>query len=212
MLDVGHADTGTSAKVEGNLYDYRKQHDSFDLFIGDDFRGVSDVLRDEVGVAKLNAPNMAFITEDAGKLGPVDATDFNPIQSFAMGGLGNGWGSGLYRFTDADLAGFPIRAADLAPHFDTLTGEIGISGADDDLAPYFGETAGLLPPLRLSYNANKVYRGYLRQRDRLRRRGVVVGRPRLGVLSVEKDGRSACDYSNTEFWQDAPYLYTPRSP
>ena len=31
----------------------------------------------------------------------------------------------------------------------------------------------------------------------------------MGVLSVEKDGRPACNYSNTEFWQDAPYLYTP---
>ena len=107
MLDVGRTASGAGPVVAGNLYDYRKQHDSFDLFIGDDLAGVSDVLRDEVGVAKLNAPNMAFITQDAGTLGPVEAVDFDPIQSFALGGLGNGWGSGLYRFTDADLAGFP---------------------------------------------------------------------------------------------------------
>ena len=209
LLDVGHTDPGTGPKVEGNLYDYRKQHDTFDLFIGETYRGVADVLKDEVGVAKLNAPNMAFITRDAETLSPVETTDFDPIQSFALGGLGNGWGAGLYRFTDAELAGFPIRAADLAPHFDALTSEIGISGADDDLAPYFGDTAGLLPPLKLSHNAEKVYAGYRRKRQALARRGVVLGRPRLGVLSIEKDGRAACDYSNTEFWQDAPYLYTP---
>jgi len=209
MLDVGQAGPGGSPKVEGNLYDYRKAHDSFDLFIGDDFRGVSDVLRDEVGVAKLNAPNMAFITEGAETLGPVDAIDFDPIQSFALGGLANGWGAGLYRLNDADLAGFPIRAADLAQHFDTLTAEIGISGADDDLTPYFGDTAGLLPPLKLSHNAARVLAGYRGKRAALGRRGIVLGRPRLGVLSVERDGRPACDYSNTEFWQDAPYLYTP---
>jgi choline dehydrogenase-like flavoprotein len=209
MLDVGHSDSGAGPKVEGNLYDYRKQHDTFDLFIGEGFQGLADVLQDEAGVAKLNAPNMAFITRDAKSLSPVETTDFDPIQSFALGGLANGWGSGLYRFTDADLAGFPIRAADLAPHFDALTHEIGISGADDDLAPYFGETAGLLPPLRLSHNAEKVYAGYRGKREALARRGLVLGRPRLGVLSVAKDGRAACDYSNTEFWQDAPYLYTP---
>ena len=209
LLDVGHTDSGNTAKVKGNLYDYRKRHDTFDLFIGEEFQGVRDVLTDEVGVAKLNAPNMTFITRDAETLSPVETTDFDPIQSFALGGLGNGWGAGLYRFTDADLAGFPIRAADLAPHFDALTAEIGISGADDDLTPYFGEAAGLLPPLRLSYNAEKVYAGYRRKRETLARRGVILGRPRLGVLSVEKDGRAACDYSNTEFWQDAPYLYTP---
>jgi len=209
MLDVGHSDPGAGPKVEGNLYDYRKQHDTFDLFIGAGFQGVSDVLKDEVGVAKLNAPNMAFITQDAETLSPVETIDFDPIQSFARGGLGNGWGAGLYRFTDDDLAGFPLHAADLAPHFDVLTGEIGISGADDDLAPYFGATAGLLPPLKLSHNAEKVYAGYRRKRETLARRGLVLGRPRLGVLSVAKDGRAPCDYSNTEFWQEAPYLYTP---
>ena len=209
MLDVGHSDPGVGPKVQGNLYDYRKRHDTFDLFIGEEFQGVADVLKDEVGVAKLNAPNMTFITQAAETLSPVETTDFDPIQSFALGGLGNGWGSGLYRFTDDDVAGFPIRAVDLAPYFDALTGEIGISGADDDLAPYFGATTGLLPPLKLSYNAEKVYASYRRKRQTLAGRGVVLGRPRLGVLSVEKDGRAACDYSNTEFWQDAPYLYTP---
>lgn len=208
MLDVGH--TGDkAAAVDGNLYDYRKAHDTFDLFIGADFSGVADVLKDEVGVAKLNAPNMAFITRDAAALSPVEAVDFDPIQSFALGGLGNGWGAGLYRFVDADLAGFPLRAADLAPYFDLLTAEIGISGADDDLTPCFGDPAGLLPPLDLSYNAGKVMAGYRRKREALARRGLLLGRPRLGVLSVEKDGRPACNYSNTEFWQDAPYLYTP---
>jgi nucleoside-diphosphate-sugar epimerase len=43
----------------------------------------------------------------------------------------------------------------------------------------------------------------------MRRAGIVMGRPRVGALSVEHDGRTACDYSNTEFWQDQPYLYTP---
>ena len=209
LLDVGHTDPGSAARVTGNLYDYRKAHDTFDLFIGDELSGVRDVLTDEAGVAKLNAPNMAFITRDAAALSPVETSDFDPIQSFALGGLGNGWGSGLYRFTDDDLADFPIGAADLAPHFDALTGEIGISGADDDLTPYFGGAAGLLPPVRLSFNAERVYAGYGRKRAALARRGIVLGRPRLGVLTTEKDGRAACDYSNTEFWQEAPYLYTP---
>ncbi len=197
------------ARAEGNLYEHRRHHDTFDLFIGQDFRGITDVLEDQVGIAKLNAPNMAFITRNAQALSPVSAAGFDPIQSFALGGLANGWGAGLYRFVEADLAGFPIGAADLAPHFDRLTDEIGISGAEDDLAPFFGDLCGMLPPLALSYNAAKCYRAYGRRRAGLAGRGVIIGRPRLGVLSVERDGRPACDYSNTEFWQDAAYLYTP---
>ncbi len=209
MLDVGVRPKENAPRAEGNLYEWRRHHDSFDLHIGDDWRGVSDVITGETGIAKLNAPNAAFVTQDAVALSPVDATDFDAIQSFAFGGLANAWGAGLYRFVDADLEGFPIRAADLDPYADILTREIGISGADDDLTSFFGDASGLLPPLRLSHNAAQVLARYQRVRHRLRERGIFLGRPRVGALSVPYDGRPAADYSNTEFWQDQPYLYTP---
>lgn len=209
MLDVGIRPDENAPRAKGNLYEWRRHHDSFDLHIGDDLRGVSDVITGETGIAKLNAPNAAFVVQDAVALSPVDATDFDAIQSFAFGGLANAWGAGLYRFVDADLEGFPIRAADLDPYADVLTHEIGISGADDDLTPFFGDASGLLPPLRLSHNAAQVWARYQRARHRLRERGIFLGRPRVGALSVPYDGRPAVDYSNTEFWQDQPYLYTP---
>jgi choline dehydrogenase-like flavoprotein len=208
VIDVGRA-PDRNARAEGNLYDWRERNDSFDLHIGADFAGVRDILTGENGVAKLNAPNSRYVVRDAERLSPVEAIHFDPIQSFALGGLGNAWGAGLYRFVDADLAGFPIRAADLDPYADALTGEIGIGGAGDDLSPYFGASEGLLPPLRLSRNAAQVHEAYKRKRQRLRDAGVALGRPRVAALSRPHDGRSACDYSNTEFWQEQPYLYTP---
>jgi choline dehydrogenase-like flavoprotein len=209
MLDVGITPSEPSPRAKGNLYEWRQGHDSFDLQIGADLRGVSDVLTGQVGVAKLNAPNATFVTAKAQRFSPVDAVNFDPIQSFAFGGLGNAWGAGLYRFVDADLAGFPIRPADLDPYADVLTREIGISGADDDLSPYFGSPAGLQPPLALSHNAAAVLARYGRNRLGLNRGGVFLGRPRIAALSAPLDGREAVDYSNTEFWQDQPYLYTP---
>jgi choline dehydrogenase-like flavoprotein len=208
MLDVGRVGDG-GARAEGNLYDWRARSDSFDLHIGSDFSGVRDVLTGESGVAKLNAPNSRYVVRDAERLSPVDSVHFDPIQSFALGGLGNAWGAGLYRFVDADLAGFPIKAADLDPYADALTREIGIGGAGDDLTPYFGTAEGLLPPLRLSRNAGQVYATYKRKRQGLRDAGIVMGRPRVAALSRPHDGRAPCDYSNTEFWQEQPYLYTP---
>lgn len=209
LLDVGIRPHEDGPRAEGNLYEWRKHHDSFELHIGDDLHGLNDLLTGETGIAKLNAPNAAFVTQDAVALSPVDATDFDAIQSFAFGGLANAWGAGLYRFVDTDLEGFPIRAADLAPYADVLTREIGISGADDDLTPFFGDASGLLPPLRLSHNAAQVLARYQRARHRLREQGIFLGRPRVGALSVPYDDRPAVDYSNTEFWQDQPYLYTP---
>lgn len=209
MLDVGIRPGKPVPRAEGNLYEWRRRHDSFDLHIGDDFRGVGDVLTAANGIAKLNAPNAAFVVQDAAALNPIDTTDFDPIQSFAFGGLANAWGAGLYRFMDADLAGFPIRAAELDPYADVLTREIGLSGADDDLTPFFGTAASLLPPLRLSFNAARVLARYQRVRQQLTHRGIFLGRPRVGALSVPYDGRPPVDYSNTEFWQEQPYLYTP---
>ncbi len=142
MLDVGvqpgEQDRGSTATCTSGA----QRHDSFDLHIGSDFSGVSDVVTGETGIAKLNAPNSRYVTERAAELSPLDAEHFQAMQSFALGGLGNAWGAGLYRFVDADLAGFPIRAADLDPYADVLTREIGISGAGDDLAPYFGSLGG----------------------------------------------------------------------
>lgn len=213
MLDAGLTPTpdgrGRGPRVEGNLYDWRKTHDSFDLHIGADFSGVNDLLTGETGIAKLNAPNIAYVVRQADRLSPVDAAGFAPVQSFTFGGLANAWGAGLYRFTDADLAGFPLRAADLDPYADVLTREIGISGADDDLRPYFGDAAGVLPPLALAHNAGRVLNSYTRERTVLNAQHIFMGRPRVGALSVPHDGRPAVDYSNTEFWQEQPYLYAP---
>ena len=203
------ARSSAQTRADGNLYEWRERNDSFDLHIGRDFSGVRDILTGESGVAKLNAPNSRYVVEDASRLSPVDATHFDPIQSFALGGLGNAWGAGLYRFVDADLAGFPIRAANLDPYADVLTREIGIGGAGDDLSPYFGSSDNLLPPLQLSRNADQVYNAYRRKRQGLREAGILMGRPRVAALSRPHDGRTVCDYSNTEFWQDQPYLYTP---
>jgi choline dehydrogenase-like flavoprotein len=209
VVDVGHTAAASPTRATDNLYAYRRHHDSFDLHIGQELTGLANVFSDHETVAKLNAPNMRFVTAGADQLGPLDQFHFDAIQSFAMGGLGNAWGAGLYRFLDRDLADFPIGASDLEPYFDILTAEIGISGIEDDLAPYFGSTQGLLPPLTLSHNAARVYERYQRRREKLNGRGLTLGYPRLGVLSVARDGRPGYDYSNLEFWQEQPYLYTP---
>jgi choline dehydrogenase-like flavoprotein len=209
MLDVGYQDDGQAPRVEGNLYSYRARHDSFDLHIGADYRGLAGVLTGEAGIAKLNAPRMAFVTRDATMLSPLSQREFQAIQSFALGGLGNAWGAGLYRWIPADLQDFPIALTELEPYFDKLTREIGISGADDDLTEFFGDPSALQPPLELSHNGRRVALAYRRRRKALRAKRIYLGRPRAGVLTVPKDERPACDYSNLEFWQSQPYVYTP---
>ena len=56
----------------------------------------------------------------------------------------------MYRFNERDLDGFPISTEDLEPFYEELTAHIGICGKTDDLEPYFGNSKGLLPPMRVS--------------------------------------------------------------
>ena len=210
LLDVGYQ-SGEEKNIEENFYAYGAQNDSFALTIGHNFEGLYNLDASHKAIpAKLCAPNMGFVIQKAGELGPVRGKNFSAVQSFAKGGLANAWGAGLYRYTENELDGFPLQLAELNPYYDKLTGLIGICGQEDDLAFSFGSAADLQRPLRLSRNAAILHRHYQRKREKFNRQGVFVGRPRLGILTEDKDGRAACDYSNLEFWQaNLPYIYTP---
>jgi choline dehydrogenase-like flavoprotein len=210
ILDVGFTRPAEPPAARENLYDFRRRQDSFGLLVGENYQNLYNLLNGEDIPVKLTAPHAEFVTRDAQALSPTDERDFHAVQSFAAGGLANAWGAGLYRFTDQDLEGFPIRASDLEPYFDKLTQEIGISGASDDLAPFFGSDRYLLPPVRLSFNANRIYQSYIRQKRRSQVDGFTLGLPRIGVLTEQYHGRPACEYNNLEFWQDLPCLYTPK--
>jgi hypothetical protein len=210
MVDVGFMPP-TETPVKKNLYEFCAENDCFELIIGSNFEGLRNLDREQKTVpAKLTAPRLSFVTERSQELSPARETNFSLVQSFAQGGLANAWGAGVMRFTSRDLDGFPLKAHELTPYYDRLTEEMGISGENDDLTPYFGQDHLLQRPLRLSENASALYRKYLEKKEKLNRKGIFIGRPRLAVLTEETEGRMACEYNNLEFWQPhLPYLYYP---
>src|SRR5690606_10326772 len=140
---------------------------------------------------KLKQPGLRFIIERAEELAPVSTQNFAGLISLARGGLANGWGAGVYRFTDTDLAGFPFGAQDLAPFYDALSVELGIAGAQDDLTPWFGEDAALLPPLPCTALAAQLLERYAARRAELTGAGLHLGHTRLAVLTRPHRGRPA---------------------
>jgi choline dehydrogenase-like flavoprotein len=204
MIDVGF-EPSQEEEVQQNLYDFCEKEDSFDLLIGQNFEGLHNLDRKKKNIpAKLVAPRMRFVTDHSDKFSPVKEHNFQLIQSFAQGGLANAWGAGLMRYTKRDLEGFPIEEADLSPYYDRLTKEISISGENDDLTPFFGRNNLLQQPLELSINTFEILKNYKKKKKKLNENGVFLGRPRLGVLSEDIEGRQSCGYNNLEFWQ--PHL------
>ena len=133
--------------------------------------------------------------------------------SAAAGGMANIWGGQLMRFTAADLAAagdWPISASELAPYYADLEEEIGLSGEDDDMASYFGPVSALMAPPPLVPAAAHLMRRYQGRRVRRVAGRLLLGRPRLAVLTRRYRERAAYPFGETEFFTCGHAgIYTP---
>jgi choline dehydrogenase-like flavoprotein len=117
---------------------------------------------------------------------------FDPLVSFARGGLAEAWTGGSYELRDADLAEFPFAAADLQPHYATVARRIGITGERDDLERFSPFTAGYDTPLPIDVHSARLLDAYARRRRDVNTLGVYLGRSRVAVLSRDRGERGAC--------------------
>lgn len=201
MLDVGRADAHYAALIPDAPFSElrRTDPDQHRYFLGDSFEGVP------FGGTRVGAqltPPRSFIVKDADVLTPLETSTFSKFESLALGGLAAGWGAVAVQFDDRDLAGFPIRLRDLAPHYERVSTRVGISGARDDLLPHYGDCASLLPPLEEDANGRRILERYAEIRARLNAKGLYLGRPRLAVLSRDLGGRRAQTYHDMDFYAD----------
>jgi choline dehydrogenase-like flavoprotein len=209
LLDVGHRPQAMP-DLPGNLYALRQQRDDlFEELIGSEFEGLHNIYKRNISL-KLKAPFMSYIVRDWERLMPVQSPNFEAVASFALGGLANAWGAGVFRFAPRDLDGFPIDAGDLEPFYNEIAAHIGISGARDDLEPYFGAEPQLLPPMRISLLASDILERYRARKACLQQQGITIGRSRLAVLTVAHNGRTPYTYDNLEFYRPYdPAIYNP---
>jgi len=189
-----------ATSLDGNLYDLRKRQSLFAETVGTRFESLAWMDGPELS-PKVKSPLLRPVFMRPPSAPDVVSADFVPLLSYAIGGLANAWGAQVYRFDDADLAGFPLRAADLDPFYDEITQHIGISGREDDLARFHGSARGLQPPLELSAVGREILDRYTRRAKVFQRQGIYLGHPRLAVLTRDHGDRRACTYDNLEFFQ-----------
>jgi choline dehydrogenase-like flavoprotein len=209
MLDVGYEAGGERLPAE-NLHVLRtRERDLSAALLGEHFESLHNVDRSYLS-PKLKAPLMRFITEMPPGERDVITHGFAAVRSYAKGGLANAWGAGVFRYDEHDLAGYPVSAAELDPFYDDITKHVGISGAADDLAKYFGSTEHLQPTLPLGRVATRLLRRYQRRRARFNARGISLGHLRSAILTQPHRGREAHTVRNQEFYQpNIPSVYHP---
>lgn len=211
LLDAGYTPPPVPDGFRGDLYDLRARgEDLFPSLVGERFESLVNLFSPAKTNLKLKSPYMNYIIRDWERLAPMAAQAFEGVISLAKGGLANGWGAGVYRFTDEDLAEFPFGYEALAAEYDALTEHVGVSGANDDLQPWFHKDEGLMPPMRLSRMAADLLERYERRRGDFNAQGVYLGRARLAVLTREHRGRAAYVPEHMEFFRPGiPAVYTP---
>lgn len=211
MLDAGIEPPASPPPLDDNLHALRRSgKDKHVLGEEPSLEGLDHIFRPAPSL-KLKAPRTRFVISDSHRLSPVDSSSFVPAISHARGGLANAWGAGVYRFTAADMEGFPFDASELTPYYDRVAGEIGISGsALDDLTQEFGTEPGLQPPVRLSPNSARLLSNYTARRREFQETGIRLGRARLAVLTEPFRNRTAYQYRNLEFFETRdPAVYNP---
>ncbi|GAB4389151.1 GMC family oxidoreductase [Albidovulum sp.] len=102
--------------------------------------------------------------------------------SHAVGGLSNLWGAAVLPYAASDMAGWPISAADLAPHYRAVAQLMPIAGRSDELEALFDALpmAGrrpIAPPPQAAELLARIARG----RQRLARHGLTAGAARQAV-------------------------------
>ncbi|HEY2804491.1 MAG TPA: GMC oxidoreductase [Gemmatimonadales bacterium] len=207
MLDVGHESPPPVA--QGATFDELKERldDPVGYLLGSDFQGVTLPGSGEFyGLPPSKdfvlAPRREYVLKEWG---------FASLASFGRGGLAEAWTGGVYPWTDAELADFPFGYQDLLPHYEEVARRIGISGAVDDLAPFFPSHADLQSPLRLDVHSERLLATYASRRDSFRAGGCFAGRSRIAVLTAQHEDRGPCTYLGRCLW-GCPHaaLYTPR--
>lgn len=208
ILDVGFRAPKLPYELKQNLYDLKKNTaDLSAVLLGEKFESLDNLVSPFIS-PKLKGPFLKFVTRDWRQLSPINSSDFEGLLSFAEGGLSNAWGSGVYRYSDRELKDFPIKAIDLNPFYDRLTSEIGISGCDDELTPFFGSTQGLLPPIELDRLSSDLFTRYSRKKHLISQEGIYIGKPRVALLTEALGERRPYDYHGLEFFKpNDPAIY-----
>lgn len=207
MLDVGRTKPEPVRPDDGFRELKRGLDDPAAYFLGDDFSGM--LWPGAPGEYYGFPPHKRVLFRGHERF-VVEARGFEPLSSFARGGLAEAWTGGAFPFNDQELADWPIGYRDLEPYYGRVAERIGIGGADDDLARFLPVHAHLGAPLDLDEHSRRLLEGYARKRAAINGLGVWLGRSRTATLAADTGDRRGCTYLGRCLWgcpRDA--LYTP---
>ena len=133
------------------------------------------------GVPEKRVFGSDFPFRNVGQLGGVTVANGAPTSliSSAYGGFSNVWGSQIMPFTTSIFESWPVSAAVMRRHYETILRQIPFAGEEDDLAADFPL---MRPPVALpamSPRSLRVLNAYEKSRSKINDRGITIGKARL---------------------------------
>lgn len=208
MLDVGHAKPApvnpqdTFNDLKTNLSDPVK------YFLGQKYEAV--VHPGSEGEYYGFPPNKSYVFSKPPAF-KLKSQGFEPLFSFAQGGLAETWTGGVYPLNDQELKHFPFSYSDIEPYYGEVAKRIGITGIKDDLARFYPVHENLMEPLRLDEHSQRLLTAYEKNKGYLNTKlNCYMGRARVATLSADRNGRKGCTYTGRCLWGcPSGALYTP---
>lgn len=202
MLDAGNTDTTYKGTIPNkNFVDIRQTEESQNEYlIGKEFEGIS--WGNIAGGSQLTPPRK-FMVREVEKFLEVLSQSFNPVESLAYGGLGNGWGLGCTVFSDDELNAAGLKPDVMKPAYQTVANRIGISGGQDDITPYTtAHIQGIMPPAPIDQNQESLRTNYQKKNTWFRNNGFSLGRTALALITEDKEHRKAYKTYDLDFYDD----------
>ena len=209
MLDVGNMGAGAANPLDSFNQLKHNLPDPAQYFLGERYQGITYPGLEEKEYYGF-PPNKQHIFTHPSTF-DLEAHGFEPLVSFAQGGLAGAWTGGVYPLNDAELRDFPFQYRDLEPYYNEVARRIGIVGEKDDLARFYPWHEHLLKPLMLDDHSENLLVDYERHRSHIRHKlQCYMGRSRVATLSQEQNGRQGCSYCGRCLWGcPSESLYTP---
>ncbi len=171
-----------------------------EYFLGKQFEGIP---WETTKVGSQLTPPRNFLTQLTDKFIPFESDTFKPMESLAKGGLGGGWGLGCYEFSKPELDAIGLKEPEMLKAYDAVAKHIGVSGTKDDCAPYcLRGLESVQPASELERNLSGVFSAYEKNKGNLNKKGIVLGRSALALLTKKQGDRAEVKYKDMDFWSD----------
>ncbi|MBX7180882.1 MAG: hypothetical protein K1X82_02125 [Bacteroidia bacterium] len=172
-------------------------------FLGDDFEGI---VWEESRVGSQLTPPRTYLKEKTEQWLPFLSNSFFPFESMAKGGLGGGWGTGCFVFSNPELDQCGLDPKTMEQAYRQVASWIGMSGQQDDGSNFaIGNLKNLQTPLPLDSSMLGIFSNYDKHKETLQKQGFWLGRSGMALLSEPIDGRKASQGYDMEFWGDNDY-------